>query len=125
MKPYEEIIKSGRLFNVDRTGILNSGFIKLTDAGTCTLMWCDNEAGWEHVSISPKKKYKMPTWNDMCQLKDIFFNSDEEVLQLHPKRSEYVNIMENCLHLWKPGGIDIMNTLDEVVRRKGCAKDGK
>lgn len=118
MRTYEEIINNDRIFQVSRMGILNCAFIKLTDAGTCSVIWSDNEEGWEHVSISPKKRYKMPSWNDMCQLKDIFFSDDEEALQIHPKGNEYINIQENCLHLWKPKGVDIMSILDEAVRLK-------
>lgn len=113
MKTYKEIVENKRVFNTTA----NMGFIKLTDAGTCSVIWEDDENGWEHVSISPKKKTKIPTWNDMCQLKDAFFYEDEEVLQLHPKKSEYVNVKENVLHLWKPKGIDIMGTLEKAVKR--------
>lgn len=113
MKDYKEIVSNERLFNVGMAGIFNTGFIKLTDAGTCSVLWCEDEYGWEHVSISPKKQTKIPTWQDMCQLKDIFFKDDEEALQLHPKKKEYVNVMDNCLHLWKPRGMEIMNTLDQ------------
>lgn len=113
MKDYKEIVSNERLFNVGMAGIFNTGFIKLTDAGICSVLWCEDEYGWEHVSISPKKQTKIPTWQDMCQLKDIFFKDDEEALQLHPKKKEYVNVMDNCLHLWKPRGMEIMNTLDQ------------
>lgn len=60
--------------------------------------------GWEHVSVSIRtkgKKGKMPSWNDMCKIKDLFFDPEEIVVQIHPKRSEYVNIHEGVLHLWK------------------------
>lgn len=70
--------------------------------------------GWEHVSVSPKHKYNIPTWNDMCVLKDIFFDDEEEVYQIHPKKSEYVNLSENCLHLWKPIG----HELGELVEKR-------
>lgn len=118
MRANKEIMKNERLFGVHRLGILNHGFIKLTDAGTCSIVWCEDENGWEHVSISPKKQFKIPTWNDMCQVKEIFFNDDEEVLQLHPKKSQYVNIQENCLHLWKPKGLDIMDVLDAAIMER-------
>ena len=113
MKDYKEIVSNERLFNVGMAGIFNTGFIKLTDAGICSVLWCEDEYGWEHVSISPKKQTKIHTWQDMCQLKDIFFKDDEEALQLHPKKKEYVNVMDNCLHLWKPREMEIMNTLDQ------------
>ena len=59
-----------------------------------------NEGGWEHVSVSPYGG-KMPTWDDMCTIKDIFWEDEEAVIQIHPKKSEYVNIVDNCLHLWR------------------------
>ena len=50
----------------------------------------------------------------MCVLKDIFFDDEEEVYQIHPKKSEYVNQQENCLHLWKPIG----HELGELVEKR-------
>lgn len=64
-----------------------------------------NEEGWEHVSISHYKKKQLPTWEVMCRVKDMFWRKDEEVVQIHPKESEYlhgVNGLENVLHLWRP-----------------------
>lgn len=88
--------------------------IKLPDCGTSSVIWdCMN--GYEHVSVSPKKRCNIPTWNDMCVLKDVFFGEEEEAYQIHPKKSQYVNRVENCLHLWKPIGHEI----DELVKREG------
>ncbi|WP_438839295.1 DUF7694 domain-containing protein [Enterococcus spodopteracolus] len=44
----------------------------------------------------------------MCRIKDICFEPDEVVVQFHPKNSEYVNIKNNCLHLWKPQNVEIL-----------------
>lgn len=66
-----------------------------------TVIW-SNGGGWEHISISPYKMSCIPTWKDMCDLKDMFFYDDETVVQFHPPKSEYVNNMPNCLHLWRP-----------------------
>ena len=60
-----------------------------------------NEHGWEHVSVSPYNG-KTPTWDDMCAVKNIFWDDEEEVLQFHPKKSQYINLKDNCLHLWRP-----------------------
>ena len=60
--------------------------------------------GWDHVSVSPFKHRIVPTWEDMCKLKEIFFRDDEAVIQIHPVKSEYVNNMPNCLHLWRYQG---------------------
>ena len=62
---------------------------------------CSTGAGWEHVSVAPFKKYYIPSWNDMCDIKDLFFNDDEAVIQIHPPKADYVNNLENCLHLWR------------------------
>lgn len=65
-----------------------------------SVIW-SNGGGWEHVSVAPYKHRIIPSWDDMCLVKDIFFNEDECVVQFHPPKSEYVNNMPNCLHLWK------------------------
>ena len=56
--------------------------------------------GWEHVSINDRRM--TPSWEDMCELKDIFWAEDETVVQFHPAKSDYVNNLQHCLHLWKP-----------------------
>lgn len=75
------------------------------DGGACqlpsgrTIIWSFG-GGWEHVSINDK--HTTPTWEDMCELKDIFWSEEETVVQYHPAKSEYVNNLKHCLHLWKP-----------------------
>lgn len=59
-----------------------------------------DEEGWDHVSVSLKNR--CPSWAEMCFVKDLFFEPEETAMQLHPKRSEYVNCHEHCLHLWRP-----------------------
>jgi hypothetical protein len=58
---------------------------------------------WEHVSlhINDHGKERTPTWDEMCKLKDTFWNEDETVIQYHPKKSNYVNIHPHVLHLWR------------------------
>ena len=58
--------------------------------------------GWDHVSVAPFKKRITPSWDDMCMIKDIFFYEHETVVQFHPAKSDYVNMVPNCLHLWRP-----------------------
>jgi hypothetical protein len=60
----------------------------------------DGGSGWEHVSIAKSKK--TPTWEEMCEIKSIFREETETVVQYHPSKDRYVNTNENCLHLWKP-----------------------
>lgn len=56
--------------------------------------------GFEHLSVSTP--VKTPTWEQMCFMKDIFWNDDEVCMQLHPKKEDYVDNMPYCLHIWKP-----------------------
>ena len=58
--------------------------------------------GWEHVSVSYTNR--TPTWEEMCKVKDMFWNDDECVVQFHPPKSEYVNLHPYCLHLWRKVG---------------------
>lgn len=60
---------------------------------------------WEHVSVSAQGR--CPTWEEMCWVKDLFFDPEELVLQFHPPRSVYVNNHPHCLHLWRPLGVEI------------------
>ena len=56
--------------------------------------------GWEHVSVS--RQDRCPTWDEMCQIKAMFWDEEDCVVQYHPPKSDYVNIHKNCLHLWRP-----------------------
>lgn len=63
------------------------------------------EAPWEHVSVSLPNR--TPNWPEMCTVKDLFWNEEDTVMQLHPAKADYVNIHQHCLHLWRPVGIEI------------------
>lgn len=60
--------------------------------------------GWEHVSVSLYNR--LPTWDEMCLVKSLFWDEEETVIQFHPKKSQYVNQHPFCLHLWKKIGVD-------------------
>lgn len=103
MKPIEEILSDRRHIYSDKVQIGNDGLkgymnVDRTDM-TFVASW---GGGWEHVSVAPLKKNKIPTWEMMCTVKDVFFKEDEAVIQIHPPKTEYVNMMTNCLHLWRP-----------------------
>lgn len=66
----------------------------------------DVENGWEHVSVSHPKR--CPTWNEMQQIKELFWTDHETVVQFHPKKSAYINRMEFCLHMWRPLGKEVV-----------------
>lgn len=62
----------------------------------------DEESGidWEHVSVSTPKA--TPNWSEMCWVKELFFDSEQTVMQLHPPKSRWINNHAYCLHLWRP-----------------------
>jgi hypothetical protein len=60
----------------------------------------NNEYGWEHVSVSIEGR--TPNWGEMAFVKDLFWDEEETVMQLHPPKSQYVNCHPHCLHLWRP-----------------------
>lgn len=90
---------------------VRGGFALITIGDwTGTAMWGTDEDGWEHVSVSPYAHTRTPSWDDMCRIKDIFWDATETVFQIHPPKSKYTNIMDNCLHLWRPKtGVHGMN----------------
>lgn len=118
MRKLDEILKNERIWGHEIMFPFHSAWVKLPDCGKCSVIWSDCEDGMEHVSVSPKKQFRMPSWDDMCVLKDIFFEDEEEAYQIHPKNSQYVNDVENCLHLWKPKGheIDELTKLEKQSR---------
>lgn len=69
----------------------------------------NEEIPWEHVSARSfdYKGERVPSWSEMCHLKDLFWDDEETVVQFHPPKSEYVNNHPNVLHLWKPVGLEI------------------
>ena len=119
MKTDKEILENKLISDPLDLVIMKSASVILPTARMCSVCWGRNEGGFEHVSVSSKNKDIIPTWNDMCVLKDIFFHDEEEVYQIHPKKSEYVNMKENCLHLWKP----IYGILSDLVIAKQGVED--
>ena len=64
---------------------------------------------WEHVSISAIKggsQILMPYWDEMCFIKDMFWDDTDTVIQYHPRKQDYVKFAD-CLHLWRPVGVEL------------------
>lgn len=64
----------------------------------------DPSEGWEHVSVSLSNR--CPNWEEMCFVKDLFWDPEDVVVQFHPRKSEYVNLAKYCLHLWRHPAIE-------------------
>lgn len=75
--------------------ILEYGSVELA------IQFSDSE-GWEHVSVHVLDESRCPTWDEMCWVKEVFWQNEEAVIQLHPAKSQYVNVHPYVLHLWRP-----------------------
>ena len=93
------------------------GKYEFNNGKECSICIGSNEEGWEHVSIEMYGR-KLPTWDEMCEIKDLCWDDEEEVVQIHPKKSHYINMTE-AMHLWRPvnGDWSIMNREAEDVDR--------
>lgn len=84
-------------FTVRRQSPVPSDILRIISSGPATVFGL---ARWEHVSVSLENR--CPTWDEMCFVKDLFWEPEECVIQYHPPRSKYVNNHPYVLHMWKP-----------------------
>lgn len=121
MRKIEELMKTPHLCVTDRVtrnGLgqyhVYEGWVKWPDFEGTVIFGYDEAGVMEHVSVSHRNKHKMPTWNDMVRLKNMFFYPEEMVVQIHPKESRYLHGFGdrgNILHLWRPanGDFELLN----------------
>jgi hypothetical protein len=72
----------------------------------------------EHVSvhITVGKTQKTPTWEQMCFVKDLFWGKEDTVVQYHPPESQYVNVHEHVLHLWRTPTDELKDPLQRTKK---------
>jgi hypothetical protein len=98
-------------------GGLHGAFVIMGPCGTeLCIISSGYEPDWEHVSVSTKRR--IPNWEEMCFVKNLFWEPEEAVMQLHPPQSDYVNCHPNCLHLWRPVQLSIPLPPSELVGPK-------
>ncbi len=109
MRNRAEILRNPRLKKLpDSLGF--EACVINTHEGPVDVIFTMDEDGWEHVSVSPRGSKRdgvqpCPTWNQMCEVKDVFWDKDEGVVQFHPPEKYYLHGIcgsTNILHLWKP-----------------------
>ena len=84
----------------------NGAFVvKLKHSQTVFVIASDG-MGWEHVSVS--RKDRCPTWEEMCQVKGMFWDDEDVVMQFHVPAKDHVNNHPYCLHLWRPKGVNVL-----------------
>ena len=100
MRKLEDIKKNGYL-HIKKEGQDGFGGTFYDKKSRCNLNFIMSwGAGWEHCSVSMPTR--CPSWEQMCVMKELFWGDDEECMQLHPAKKNYVNNMKYCLHIWKP-----------------------
>jgi hypothetical protein len=102
--PMETVVETSEEMhkNASRLGVLDLP-AKLLYTTRLHVIASDYEAmGWEHVSVSVAEGGRCPTWEEMCFIKDLFWDDTDCVMQLHPPKSDYVNTHHYVLHLWRP-----------------------
>lgn len=104
--PEKYRIQSGRLATSKDGHGNNGGFDVVLRHKQRVFVIASDMGGWEHVSVS--RQDRCPTWDEMCQVKDLFWDGEDCVIQFHPPKSEYVNNHPYCLHLWREVGKEIV-----------------
>ena len=61
--------------------------------------------GWDHVSVSLQNR--TPNWHEMQHIHRTFFNDHETAWEYHVKPEDHINVMPNCLHLWRKQGFEM------------------
>lgn len=103
-------------------GCGDNGAFFLKKNGIGYRMISSNGFGWEHVSVSLEKNGRIlkrcPFWEEMCMIKNLFWDEEDCVVQFHPPKSEYVNNYEYCLHLWRKIGSEFERPTSYMVGLK-------
>jgi len=84
----------------------NNGFFTFWFSGYEVYCQASDGIGWEHVSVTFNRK-RTPPWEIMNHVKDLFWDEEDVVIQIHPPKSQYVNHHPYCLHLWRPIGVSL------------------
>jgi len=101
---YKEIAKT---FNKSRQTISDIKFGRHRDLNPEVPSKYTGLSLWEHVSVSLIYADRCPTWQEMCFIKNIFWDEEDSVIQYHPAKKDYVNYHPHTLHLWNPIGFAI------------------
>ena len=112
-KPPKEIekyrIKKGRVGSIAE--FKNNGQFEIPSciSGRNLLIQISDGQGWDHVSVSAwsghkKKRARIPTWKEMCYVKNLFFEPDEVVIQYHPAEKNYINMAKTVVEKEFPEG---------------------
>jgi hypothetical protein len=101
--PEKYRLRNGPMGSESYYGNNGAFFIPINRKKICVI--ASDCEGWEHVSVSLKNR--CPAWGEMCQIKSMFWDDEDCVVQFHPPKSDYINCNPYCLHLWRPVGVSV------------------
>jgi len=93
-------VRRGRMGSDASIGNNGAFEVPSLDGNTRLFVIASDGGDWEHVSVSTR--FRTPTWDEMHHIKNMFWDKEDTVIQIHPPQSQYINNCENCLHLWRP-----------------------
>ncbi len=59
---------------------------------------------WVHVSCS--RRGRIPSWDDLTAVKNLFIGIERRAYQVVAERSKHINIHPYCLHLFAPANAE-------------------
>lgn len=107
-------IRTGHFGTPANTGCQGAFACKLITGADCVIIADDGRdwtvegmpgKPWEHVSVSMPDR--CPIWEEMDEIKDMFWRPDEVVLQFHVAKQDHINHHPHCLHLWRQVGVEV------------------
>ncbi len=61
---------------------------------------------WLHLSAANMAQKRIPTYQELCDVKALFIGAQAKAIQVFPPEAEKVNINPHCLHLWHNADTD-------------------
>ncbi|MEA2090951.1 MAG: hypothetical protein U9O83_01135 [Campylobacterota bacterium] len=73
------------------------GKLYKTNKGVIAIVTVD--AGMHHISISHRGR--LPNYKEIKEARYQLCPNEIKMAQIYPPKEEFVNLHENCLHLWE------------------------
>ena len=114
--PERSRITEGPLASASEAGQYGAFLVPSPEPGWTLALMADDgthadvpeSAGWEHVSVTAWRgtrpltgRSRTPSWKEMAFVKDLCWDPEDSVVQFHSRRTQYVNLHPDCLHLWR------------------------
>jgi len=80
---------------LDKNNVLKGGTYREGDL----IIMVSVDAGFWHLSISHASRY--PTFDEIRDARYKYVPDEVTMAMLYPPKAEYVNLHNNCFHLWE------------------------